>query len=302
MGARVKVTAVVLNWRRPDDTIACVRSVQDTAPGVEIIVVDNASRNGSIERLRSELDGVTLIENEENLGYAGGNNVGVRAAPDADAVLILNNDVTLRPRCVEQLVLAAEADPQPAIRAPLSLSAEDPGTIDFFRARVDLRNVALLAEGRGEARSTVFATDPVRTDYATGSALLVDRALLGDGPFDERFFLVWEDVDLCVRARGAIVVPAAEVLHRGGVSFGEERNASPLYQYCFVRNSFLVVRKHVGWPFRTGTLRRIETRYRGWVEQAAPDVAAAIALGIEHGLAGRYGPPPPELLPASAAG
>lgn len=292
------IVAVVLNWRRPDETIACVRSLQETAPGVEVVVVDNASRDGSVEAIRASLGGITLIENEANLGYAGANNVGARAALDrgADAVLVLNNDVLVTPGCVEALaaVLATEG----GIVSPLSLSAEQPDRIDFFRARVDLRNVALLAEGRGEPRSGVFATEPLRSDYATGSALLVARELAADGPFDERFFLVWEDVDLSLRARGATIVPTAEVLHRGGVSFGEQRTASPLYQYCFVRNSFLIVRKHLGWPFKTATLRRIEKRYRGWVEQAEPAVARAIALGIEHGLAGRYGAPPDELMPA----
>jgi len=300
----VRIVAVVLNWRRPDDTIACVRSLAETAPDTQVIVVDNASGDGSVDRLRVELTDVTLLESDANLGYAGGNNLGIHAALDAGAgaVLILNNDVMVQPGCVQLLADTAARRDTPAILTPLSLSAEQPGTIDHFRTRVDLRNVALLAEGRGEPRDAVYATEPMIADYATGSALLAPAGLLERlGGFDERFFLVWEDVDLSLRARAqggeVVLVPTAEVLHRGGVSFGEQRAASPLYQYFFVRNSFLIVRKHVRWPFKTATLRRIERRYRGWVEAAEPAVARAIGRGIDDGLAGRYGPAPEGLVP-----
>jgi len=306
----VKVVAVILNWRRAEETIACARSVRETSPETEIIVVDNASGDGSAGRIRAALPGVEVLETEHNLGYTGGNNVGMQAALDqgADALFVLNSDVLIQPGCIQALSHVAEdlhKEYHCLPLAPISLRTMDPSIVDFYRARVDLRNMALIAEGRGEpSRALVDA----ETDYVTGSALFAHRQLFEHiDLFDERFFLVWEDVDLCLRARRAgcaghkaEVVAEAVVHHGGGTSFGPDRNSSPLYQYFFVRNSFLIVRKHVGWPFRARTLRMIEQRYRGWVDKAEPAVARAIALGIEHGLAQRYGPPPPELMPLDA--
>lgn len=309
----MRVVAVILNWRRPDDTIACARSVIETAPDADVIVVDNASGDGSAARFRAELPGVTVLENQHNLGYAGGNNVGISAALGrvAEGVLVLNNDLTVRSGCVGALVEAFDRDPHLAVAGPVSLRAEDPAILDFFVARFDRHNMALVAPGRGERWRPPAREEP--TDYVTGSAILVHAeafALEGhisDG-FDERFFLVWEDVDLCLSILrgnpsgrdGIVAVPTAEVLHEGGTSFGPDRNSSPLYQYFFVRNSFLIVRKHVRWPRKTRTLRMLEQRYRGWVDKAEPAVGHAIALGLEHGLAQRYGPPPPELMPPDA--
>lgn len=293
-----RVTAVVLNWRRADDTIACVRSLADHAPDVDVTVVDNASGDGSLERIRAAFPSVTLIEHDRNDGYAGGNNVGIASAleADPDAVLILNNDVVVEPGTVQGLVPWLGRGW--GIVAPLSLKADDPTICDFFTARVDLRNMALLAQGRDEPWPG--SVEPRQTDYATGSAMLIDACLLRAlGGFDERFFLVWEDVDLCLRAQrmGArvLTVPDAKVLHGRGRSFGGD--GSPLFKYFFVRNSFLVLERHGRWPWKRRTHRMIERRYRGWTEQRDGDAAAAraIALGLEHGLANRYGPPPDEL-------
>lgn len=308
----MKVTAVVLNWRRPDDTIACVRSIRETSPETEVIVVDNASGDGSAERLSGELPDMLLIANEANLGYAGGNNVGIRSALErgADGIFVVNNDTIVLPGCIEGLTALIEdwrRAGHAGVFAPLSLRADDPETIDFFKATVDLWNVALLTPWRGQRTMPEHETD---TDYATGSALMIDRLVFDDvQPFDERFFLVWEDVDFCLRARRAahgrraVADPSARVLHRGGPSFGPDGHRSPLYQYFFVRNSFLIVSEHVPRWRRARTRRMLERRYRGWIAKAERGSALerALTLGLEHGLARRWGPPPDEIASVSAA-
>lgn len=300
----MKVTAVVLNWRRPEDTIACVCALQASDPAPEVIVVDNASADGSVEAIRAAFPGLPLIENERNDGYAGGNNAGIaRALAGApDAVLIVNNDVLVGPGDIA--TMTAELGGSYGIVAPLSLLAERPGVIDFYTARVDLRNMALIARGRDEPEPEPPLAQPVETDYATGSAMLIDAGLLRrlDG-FDDRFFLVWEDVDLCIRARrlGArcLVVPAARVLHGRSISFGGD--GSPLYKYFFARNSFLILAKHGRWPWRARTRRLIERRYEGWADDPGDPVAArAIGRGLADGRAGRFGPPPEDLVASLA--
>ena len=304
MARAVKVTAVVLNWKRPDDTIACVDSLRASDPAPEVIVVDNASGDDSLERLRAA--GIDPIAHERNDGYAGGNNVGIRRAleGDPDAVLVLNNDVVVAPEAVGELARALGHGT--GITAPLSLLPD--GRIDFYTARVDLRNMALVARGRDEPEPTPPLTEPVETDYATGSAMMVDAGLLRRlGGFDDRFFLVWEDVDLCLRAlkmaARCLVVPAARVMHARSASFGGDGSA--LYKYFFVRNSYLVLGEHGRWPWRTRTRKLIDRRYDGWATDPRDPVAArAIARGLADGRAGRFGPPPDDLADdlAAAAG
>lgn len=297
----MKIVAVVLNWRRADDTIACVRALD----AGEVIVVDNASGDDSIERISAACPGAQVLAHHTNAGYAGGNNVGIAAALERgpDAVAILNNDVVVQPGALS--IMAEHLRGSTGIVAPLSLLADTPGVIDFYTARVDLRNMALLARGRDEPEPDPPLTEPVPTDYATGSAMLIEARLLRKlGGFDERFFLVWEDVDLSLRARAAgariLVVPRARVRHGRSRSFGID--GSPLYKYFFVRNSFLVVDEHVRWPWRKRTQALIDRRYQGWANTPGdPQAAAAIALGLEHGRARRFGPPPEDLAARLAA-
>jgi GT2 family glycosyltransferase len=298
----VRIFAVVLNWKRASETVACVASLRATAPDVHVVVVDNASGDGSAERIRAECPGVTLIEHPVNAGYAGGNNAGIEAAlrEGADAVLVLNNDVIVRPGCVQTLASKLRDEPEWGIVAPLSLMRDDPAVVDFYRAEFDPRYLGVRAIGRDTRDKP---TQDAETDYATGSALLMCAEMLREvGAFDERYFLVWEDVDLCLRARArgykAGVATKAEVLHGRSVSFGGE--GAPLYQYFYVRNSFLLMSKlpkpgFVSRAFKPGGARLLERRYRGWIETGDSANRRAIARGLEDGLAGRFGPAPADI-------
>lgn len=290
----------MLNWRRPADTVAAVHSLRLHAPGVEVVVVDNASGDGSADLLRRALADCLVLENTVNAGYAGGNNLGIDAAlqEDADAVFVLNNDAIVRPGCLP--ALAAALDAGALIAGPLSLRADDPDVIDFYRADVDLPNLAVHAH----LRDTRTQPPPgiIPTDYATGSALLAQAEFLRSaGAFDERFYLVWEDVDLCLRARerggdGAVVaVPEAQVLHRRSVSFGGD--GSPLFRYFEVRNSFLLIDKHLSGVRLLRTRKMLRDRYEGWLTK--PDTPAATARAIDLAIrdagASDFGPPPDEV-------
>jgi hypothetical protein len=298
----MNIIAVVLNWRGATDTISCVMSLRAFAPQVHPIVVDNASGDGSLERIAEAVPYADIVRNESNLGYAGGNNAGIRRAlaMGAEAVLILNNDIVLRRGCVDALEQALQRHPSWGIVGPISLRAAAPEIVDFFTATVDVGYAALSAPGRDELRNGRFTAD-AESDYVTGSAMLVRRAVLQatDG-FDERFFLMWEDVDLALRARKAGwrcgATPEAVVLHGRSGSFGGD--GAPLQRYFFVRNPYLLVRKHLSGPARWRAIARISRRYRTWARDpmSGRAVGDAIALGARHGLRGRFGPPPAELL------
>lgn len=298
----MKVIAVVLNWRRPTDTIACVASVRETAPDVELLIIDNASDDGSVEQIRAAHPDVDLIVNDDNLGYAGGNNVGMREAiaRGADAVLVLNNDLVVLPGCIKALAGYLATHEKVGIVGPLSLRGDDPTLVDFMGARVSVRDMALVAQGRDLPLDEAGLAPVLPSDYITGSALMIRSRLIETlGGFDERFFLVWEDVDLSLRAAKTMypergIISAARVVHARSVSFGGE--ASPLYWYFFVRNSFLFLSVHGRWPWRTRTLAMLERRYRTLSTAADGPVETAMGLGLRDALAGRWGRTPPELL------
>lgn len=299
--APVKITAVVLNFRRAADTIACVESIRRDAPGTGVIVVDNASGDGSADRIASALPGIVLIASPDNGGYAAGNNMGIRRAlrDGADAVLVLNNDLILDPGCVAALTDALVRNPAWGIAAPLSLLAGAGDVVDFFTGEVLLDHAALHATGRDEPRDGRF-TRPAETGYVTGSAMLIRREVFErTGLLDERYFLVWEDVDYSLRVRNAGYVlgvdPAAIVRHARSASFGDE--ASPLQRYFFVRNPYLLLRTHLRPPRRWAAEARATRRYLAWARTGNPAVRRAITLGMRHGLLGRFGPPPSEMRP-----
>jgi GT2 family glycosyltransferase len=246
------VFVIVLNWNGMDDTVTCVESLEaSTYPRMTVVVVDNGSTEGSLDRVtqRPWAMPVTVLQNGRNLGYAEGNNVGIRLALEAsaDLVLVLNNDTTVAGDTVSRLVQAAAEHPTAAALGPLIVYQDRPGTVWFSRAL--WRATRLTFEWPGQGGDI---PDPcpasTETDYVCGAALLLRAdAVRRIGLFDPRFFLVFEDTDWCFRARrGGFLcrmVPGARVWHKVGTSFGSE--ASPLRAYFSTRNELLWAEKHL---------------------------------------------------------
>ena len=222
------IAIIVLNWNGRDLTLDCLRSLAAvTTPLVRIILVDNASTDGSSDAVRQHYGSrVTLIENAQNLGFAAGNNVGIRRALDdgADFILLLNNDTVVAPDFVEHLHRPMLSSPDIGITAPKIYYAEPKNQIWFAGGE--------LSMWRGIARHTgIRETDRGQydqerdIDYATGCAFLVRRAVLEKiGDLDPGYRAYFEDADFCVRARRAgfriRYIPAAHVWHRISASTG----------------------------------------------------------------------------------
>jgi GT2 family glycosyltransferase len=220
---------VILNWNLPDDTIACVRSLGlGSSSGVEIIVVDNASTDDSLQRFHEQLgNAVTIITNGANLGFAGGVNTGIRHALRAGArsVLLLNNDTLVDPAMLDQLTLAARELPDADILGPLIYYHQPPDRI--WRAADQERRwwpIPLRMADRVVARKT----RPFRADYVTACGVLIRRKVFETiGLFDEDYFMYFEDADFCRRARGAgfgiWCVPAAHMWHKVSLSARKDK-------------------------------------------------------------------------------
>lgn len=245
-----RVAAVVLAWNRLDDTIECIESLKacDT-PDLDIILVDNASRDPVAATVRERFEGVHVLENETNLGYAGGNNVGIRyaLALGADYVFVLNNDAIVTPDAIDQLVSLAESDAEVGAAGARVMQYEvrdrmygAVGTLVYLPALIRLE---------GLHRSDLDLFRATRDgDFIPGCSILFRaEALRRVGLFDERFFAYHEDVDWCARAWSAgwrsCYLPSSVIHHRGAIYQG----ASPVadYRYYFYgRNAVLFARKH----------------------------------------------------------
>jgi len=225
--------AVVVNLNAADLTIACVASiVADTSAGdAEVVVVDNGSRDDSVARIRKEFPDLLLVESAENVGYAGGANIGI-AATRAPIVAVLNNDLTFAFGTARPLVERLETTPRLGATGPLIRNLD--GSV-YPSARC-LPSV-FVAVGHGllglwwqsnpfTRRYRQLDIDPNvgrEVDWLSGSAIWLRReALDAIGGWDERYFMYMEDVDLCWRLRRAgwhiVYEPAAEIVHVQGAT------------------------------------------------------------------------------------
>jgi GT2 family glycosyltransferase len=231
-GGRPAVTAVVVNWNGRDYLPRCIQALRASTIPVRIVVVDNASSDGSAGWLRAEEPDVELVALDENTGYAAGANAGLRVS-DSEFAIVLNPDVALAPDHLETLAARMEADPEIGVAQGKLYRAEKD---DFVAGRlapggpIDSAGHAVRATGfvvdRGQGEPDGPAFDVEREVFsACGAALFLRRRMLrelsGEGEwFDEAFFAYKEDIDLCWRARllgwKVLYVPSAIAYHVRG--------------------------------------------------------------------------------------
>jgi GT2 family glycosyltransferase len=241
------VSVVVLNSRPPDDCLSCLASLRNASlAGLNVIVLDYGSSAQSLAAIRSALPGGQLIQLQENRGYAGNNNVGLRLALDQGAawILLLNEDTVVAGDCLEHLMRTAESDPAIGVVGPMVYHADEPDVIQSAGGQLDATWCANL-HGRNQVDRGQFGTER-EVDWVSGCAVLVRRALVEQvGLLDERFFIYWEEVDWCVRARRhgwrVVHVPAAKIWHKG---VQRVYRPHPSVTYYSTRNRLMFLAKH----------------------------------------------------------
>ena len=210
-----RVWCIILNWNGWRDTVRCLDSlVKCSYPRFTPIVVDNGSTNDSVSHLQIAYPDVQVLQSGSNLGFAGGNNLGIRYALErgADYIWLLNNDTIVDPDALSELVKKTRSSSRTGAVASICYYADDPDRVEAWGgARVNL----WIGFGRNSTR-------PRSDDWfhsLNGTSLLIAREALEDaGLLDEGFFLYWEDTEFCLRLRqrgwqiGA--APASRVLHK----------------------------------------------------------------------------------------
>ena len=296
--ATPKISAVVLNYRTPQQTCIAVRSLQTSrTPPADIEVVDNGSGDGSVETLQRLLRRVRITPLATNLGFSAGCNAGIRAALDrgADCVLLVNSDVVLAPDALDRLTAAMGRDPETGIAGPVLLSREEPDHVASAGITFSTRTARMRHRGAG-ARLASLAPGPYHdVDAVSGCVMLVKREVFERvGWLDDAYFFSFEDVEFCLRARRAgfrtVCVPEATAYHEGGRTIGR-RSARRVY---FATRNHLRLAAETG--SRRGRLLRaafvlgLNAAYV-LVSPEAPLAGgiAALVRGAWHHFSGRYG-------------
>jgi hypothetical protein len=247
------VAIIVINYRGREDTLECLTSLQAlTYAAVHIYVVDQPfgpgekERDGTPEAIRERFPHVVVIENPVNNGFAGGNNVGMRQAlaDGAEYLFLLNNDTTVDPGLIEPMVALAESDARIGVVGPTMLYYDFPEVVWSVGGEMGAQGQSVLV---GEGKRIVdISEEAAEYDFIVGCGLLAKRRVLETvGLFDERYFLYYEEADLCARVRRAgwqmRHQPKAKLWHKISRSTGTE---SELTLYYMRRNVLIYLTRH----------------------------------------------------------
>jgi GT2 family glycosyltransferase len=271
------VAVVVLNWNGWRDTVACIQSLKQlNYLNFRIWVVDNASSDESVERIREAFPDLDILQSGANLGFGGGCNVGIRRALDvgAEYIWLINSDTRVAPDALLQMVEQAEACPRAGAVGSVIYEMDEPD-------RVQVWGGGLVNLWLGQSHHRLV---PGSVDFVSGASVLLRAEAVRDvGLFDDQmFFMYWEDTDLGFRLRKAgwqlDVASQAKVWHKQSASLGLE---SPLLVEYGTCSAVRFLRRHAPVPWVSiplmGLLRigkrllrgdwiRLRAFCRGWVK------------------------------------
>lgn len=292
-----KVTVVIPHWNGIEVLEPCLRSLEATDyNNLEIVVVDNASSDDSVAFVRREFPDVKVIQNSENLGFAGGCNVGLRQV-ESEYYLVLNNDTTHDSDWISPLVEQMESDSNVAAVQPKIMSAQNPEVFDYAGGVGGLMDILAFPYALGRIFTTTekddgFYDTPRDIFWASGTALLLRGEALKDvGLFDEDFFAHMEEIDLCWRFHNAgwrvVNAPKSRILHHSGWTLPPDRYQK---KYLNHRNNLMMIVKNYPFAYLAAILpARIALEgvafvfsalIRDWKRMAA--IAMSIGWNLSH--------------------
>ena len=217
-----KINIIILNWNGWQDTISCVNSLQktDCAKPFKIVVIDNCSSDDSVERIKAACPEIELIQNNSNLGFGGGCNVGLQRSirDNAEFAWLLNNDTKVYADSLQELLNIANSAPHIGIIGSVLYCMDNSEKIQTWGG-------GYINFWTGSVKHIHDKKDAPKLQYITGASMLVRvKALREVGIFDDTsYFMYWEDTDLCFRfvknGWGLAVAEKSRVLHKESASF-----------------------------------------------------------------------------------
>jgi GT2 family glycosyltransferase len=266
-----RLSIVIVTYNSKDEVDACLQALVAVPPRIdhEVVVVDNASTDGTPEAVRARWPGVRVIDAGGNVGFAKANNLGIRQT-FGELVMLLNPDTVVRAGAIDRLVAALDAEPGAAVAGPRLIDGDGRAELSFGRMMTPLNELRqkLLVSGHARRVPVISGyvesatSHPRDVDWVSGACLLVRRTDAEvAGLLDERFFMYTEDVDFCASIRGrgrrVLFVPAAEVVHLRGQS---RRTAASAVENAYRRSHVAFYDKHHP---RWAPLLRLYLRARG---------------------------------------
>ncbi len=253
----MELTVLIVSYNAKIHLRNCLQSLYEGTSHrpLEVIVVDNASTDGSLSMVSRDFPEVVAIGSPDNLGFAGGNNLGMREAK-GDSLLLLNNDAFVKPGAVDSMLRIMKERPDVGVLGPLLRNEDGSVQISYgdminFRAEAYQKLLSRLYEGGNrffrsyiEKRSKKEASP----DWVSGACMMLRAELLQKvGHFDDRFFMYSEEVDYCQRVRRAgyrvLYTPEAEVVHLRGKSTEANREKAT---FEYRRSQLYFYKKHYG--------------------------------------------------------
>jgi GT2 family glycosyltransferase len=266
-----KVSIIIVNYKGWQETVGCLKSLAKLDyPNFDIIIIENGSPNNSYEKIKDFLKHLTpnskhskarLIESKENLGFAGGCNLGIKKAKElgTNYFLLLNPDTTVEPDFLKKLIrVAVKPESYKAIKDEIKrgkklgflgprIFYEDKKTIYSNGGFINKNLISAILKDHGKIKKQLSNNnEPFITNYITGTALLLSKEVLEDiGLMDESYFLYYEDSDWAVKARKKnyfhTIVPNAIIYHKG---YHSTEYLSFDYIYYLTRNGYFLAWKN----------------------------------------------------------
>lgn len=245
------LTSIIsVNFNQPAVTLSFLQSIRTNAAHehVEVILVDNGSREDHGVSFENAYPGLIYIRSDENLGFAGGNNLGIKVAK-GDYLLLLNNDTEITSNLISELTLELENNPDIGMISPLILYYDAPDTIQYAGFTVmNYQTGRNNGIGNMEINQGQYDQESRETGYCHGAAMMCrkkDVAIIG--MMDELFFLYYEELDWCEKFKRAgkkiWFTGKTHILHKESISVGKESN---IKTYFMTRNRMLFIRRNTG--------------------------------------------------------
>lgn len=246
------VAIILVNWNGFDFTQACLDSLRKVDfPVFKVLVVDNGSQNEEGARLKKAFPEIELIQNSENLGFAGGNNTGIRFALNQGFthLMLLNNDTEVEPEFLGEMIRKFNQNSRMGVVQPLILFLHDKKKIWSAGGKWIPSICRAITLGNREPVSD-YRPKKSELDWATGCCMLISReAILKTGLLNEQYFAYFEDVEWSLRFRkagfGIGLAEKAVIYHEAGASSKKkhsEGTLSPRVFFFHVRNQFFLIR------------------------------------------------------------
>lgn len=250
MRTNLDISVIIVNWNTKELLLSCLGSIFQTIKGIsfEVWVVDNASRDGSVESAKEKYPSINVIENQDNLGFAAANNRALKNMKGRYA-LLLNTDTILTYGAIKELYDFMESDEKTGIACGQLLNhdgsrqnsiANFPSLLSLLSNETVLR---ILFPNRFPSKRRKYS-HPIEVDSCIGACMLVRKMALDDvGFFDERYFFFFEETDLAYRMKQGgwkvNFVPTARIFHLQGKSVGISADA----RIMFYRSRYIYIRK-----------------------------------------------------------